>query len=141
MVEAVAVSDQRIGDAAEIEQAIPVGIVARHTGDFQGEHDARVTERHFCGHARESGALGESGARHAQVLINDDHLFLGPTQLAGVLEQRILASGGFAVVLDLCRSGLADIDQRCALDVGGFDFARIIHDFLLSSAFPERPER
>lgn len=59
-----AISDQSVGDAAEIEEAIPVGVVARHAGDFQGEHDADVAEGHFRGQACEAGALGESGAGH-----------------------------------------------------------------------------
>ena len=56
MVKAVAVSDQGVSNAAKIEEAIPVGIVARHAGDFQGEHDADVAEGHFRGQAREAGA-------------------------------------------------------------------------------------
>ena len=84
MIDPVAVADQRIGNAAQIEQAIPVGIVARQARDFQSQHDADVAESHFRGHAGESGALRRSGAGQAQVFINDDHLFLGPSQLAGL---------------------------------------------------------
>src|SRR5262249_47018960 len=117
MVEAIAIADQRIGDAAEIEQAIPAGIVARHAGDFQGEHDAGVTERDLGGQAREPGTLRESGAGHAQIFIDEDHLLRGPTQLTRVLPQRILASRGFTVVLDLRWTRLANIDKRRALRV------------------------
>src|SRR5258708_16273394 len=60
MIDAVAIPDQRVGDAAEIKQAIPVSIVARHTGDFEAEHDAGVAEGHFRGHACEPRTLGES---------------------------------------------------------------------------------
>src|SRR5215470_5284179 len=62
MVDAVAVSDQSVGDAAQIEQAIPVGIVACHAGDLEAEHDAHVSERHFRDHTCEPGALREPGA-------------------------------------------------------------------------------
>src|SRR5271157_6171401 len=97
MVDAVAISDQGVGDAAEIEQAIPVGIVARNAGDFEAEHDAGVAERYFRGHACEPGTLGESGAGQAQVFVDGDHLFLGPTELLRLLEQSILTRGGLAV--------------------------------------------
>ena len=127
MVNAVAVSDQSVGDTAQIEQPIPVGIVARHTGYFQSEYDAHVAERHFGGHAREPRTLGKSGAGYAEVFVDDEHLFFGPTQLAGFLDQSILTSRGFAVVLDLCGTGLANVDESCALDMVGFHFARIIH--------------
>src|SRR6516225_6615708 len=127
MVDAVAVSDQSVGDTAEIKQAIPVGIVARHAGDFEAEYDANMAERHFCDHAGEPRALSKSRAGHTQVFVDDDHLFFGPTQLVGFLGQSILASRGFAVVLHLCRTGLANVDERHALDMAGFYFARIIH--------------
>src|SRR6516165_4180970 len=74
-----------------------------------------------------------------KVFVNDDHLFFGPTQLAGFLDQSILASGGFAVVLDLRRARLANVDESRALDMAGLYFARIIHDFFPSPGRPERP--
>src|SRR5215469_15911760 len=76
MVDAVAVSDKSVGDAAKVEQAIPVGIVARRARDFEAEHDAHVAKRHFRGHACEPGTLGESGAGHTQVFVDDDHCSL-----------------------------------------------------------------
>src|SRR6516165_11792097 len=138
MVEAIAVSDQSVGDAAEIEEAIPVGIVARDTGDFEAEHDADMAEGHFCDHACEAGTLSESGAGHAQVFVDDDHLFFGPTQLAGFLDQSILASCGFAVVLDLRGTRLANVDESGALDMSRFYFARVIHDSFPSPQCLER---
>ena len=132
MVNPVAVAHQSVRDAAEIEEAIPVGIVARHPGDFQTEHNAGVAECDFCGQACEPRTFGESRARHSQVFVNEDHLFFRPTQLAGFLDQRILPSGGFAVVLDLCGAGLTNVDEGRALGMTGFYFARIIHRSFLS---------
>ena len=129
MIDAVAIADQRVGHAAEIEQAIPVGIIAGQAGDFQSEHDAHAAESDFRGEACEAGALGPSGTGKAQVFVDDGHLFLSPAQLARFLDQSILASGGLAVVFDLGRAGLANVDDRGALRVVGFDFARIIHGF------------
>src|SRR5215469_8650206 len=100
-----------------------------------------MAEGHFRDHTGESGTLGESGAGHAQVFVDDDHLFSGPTQLAGFLDQSILASCGFAVVLDLRRTGLANVDKSRALDMTGFYFAGIIHDSSPAPLCPERPER
>jgi hypothetical protein len=54
---------------------------------------------------REAGALDPSRTRPAQIFIDDDHLFFSPAQLADFIIQITLASGGLAVVLDLC--GLA----------------------------------
>ena len=41
VIDAVGVGDQGVGDAAQIEQAIPVGVVARQARDLEAEHDAR----------------------------------------------------------------------------------------------------
>src|SRR5271165_1606833 len=54
---------------------------------------------------------------------------LAPTQVLGLLEQRILARRGLAVVLDLSRGGLANVDEGGALGMAGFYFDQIIHDF------------
>ena len=43
MIETIAISDQSVGDAAEIEEAIPVSIVARQARDFEAEHDADMS--------------------------------------------------------------------------------------------------
>src|SRR6516162_11689994 len=127
MIDAVAISHQSIGDATQIEQAIPVGIVACQARDFQSEHDSRAAHSNFCSQVREAGALDPSRTRPAQIFIDDDHLFSGPAQLADFFHQVILASGGLAVVLGLRGAGLTDVDIGAALDMIRFYFARIIH--------------
>src|SRR6516225_290264 len=97
-----------------------------------------MAEGHFRGHTCEARTLGESRAGHAQVFIDDDHLFFGPTQLAGFLDQSILASCGFAVVLDLRGTRLANVDESGALDMSRFYFARVIHDSFPSPQCLER---
>ena len=79
MINSIAVSDQRVCHAAKIEQAIPIGVVARQTGDLESQYYAHVPQSHFRGHAGKSGALHRSRAGKTKILINDDHLFLGPT--------------------------------------------------------------
>jgi len=127
MIDAVAISHQSIGNAAQIEQAIPVGIVACQARDFQSEHDSRAAHSNFCSQVREAGALDPSRTRPAQIFIDDDHLFSGPAQLADFFHQVILASRGLAVVFDLRGAGLTDVDIGAALDMIRFYFARIIH--------------
>jgi hypothetical protein len=45
---------------------------------------------------------------------------------------------GFAIVLDLRRTGLANVDKGCALEMTGFNFVRIIHDSFPSPRCRER---
>ena len=127
MIDAVAVSHQSIGHAAQIEQAIPVGIVACQARDFQTKHDSRAAHSHFRGQVCEAGALDPSRTRPAQIFIDDDHLLFGPAQLADFFHQIILARGGLAVVFDLRGAGLTDVDIGGALEMVGSYFVRIIH--------------
>ena len=62
MVDAVAVANESIGDAAQLQQAIPVGVVPRQARNFQSEDDAHPCQRHFAGEASEAGALVGAGA-------------------------------------------------------------------------------
>ena len=57
MIEAVGIADQGICHAAQVEQAIPVGVVAGQTGDLEAENDADPTERHLGGHVGEARAV------------------------------------------------------------------------------------
>jgi hypothetical protein len=65
MVDTVAISDQSVSHAAEIEQAIPVGMVARQAGNFQAEYDSRAAQSDFRGEMCEAGALTPSRTRQA----------------------------------------------------------------------------
>ena len=47
VIEAVAIADQRVGEAGEIDEAIPFGIVAGQARDFQTEHEVDTGERHL----------------------------------------------------------------------------------------------
>lgn len=140
-VKAVAIADPGVGHAAEIEQAIPVDVVARQAGDFQAEHDAHPAESDLRGEAGEPGALRPSGARYPQVFVDDDHLVAGPAPLTGFLDQRILAGGGLAVIFDLGGAGLTNVDDGRAFGVVGFDFACITHGFSPGVGWVESPGR
>ena len=60
MIDAVGIADERVSEATEIKQAIPVGIVAGETGDFEAEHDTDVSERHFGSEASEATAFDDA---------------------------------------------------------------------------------
>ena len=50
MVESVLIADEGVGDAAQIQEPIPVGIVPRHPGDFDGENEPDVAQPHLSRH-------------------------------------------------------------------------------------------
>src|ERR1700747_2966444 len=127
MINAVVVANESIGDAAEFQQTIPIRVVPREARNFQSENDAHVSQGDLAGEASEPGALVGGGTGQPQVFVTDDHLLFGPTQLSGPIRQGVLAGGRFAVMLDLARRGLANVDAGNALGVRRLDFGEISH--------------
>src|SRR5215469_619262 len=127
MIDTISITDKGIGGAAEVEQPIPVGVIARQARDFQSQDNAHAPERDFSGHVSKAGALGQPRARDAEVLVKNFDLLALPSQLCGAFGQPVLALGGFTIVFDLCGGGLAHIDERAAPQMGGGDFGLIGH--------------
>jgi hypothetical protein len=127
MIDAVVIANQRVGDTAQLQQAIPIGIVARQSGDFQTEDDAHVSQGNLTGQANKPGPFIGGGTGEPEVFIDDDHLLPGPAQFASLVGQGVLTSGGFAVMLHLRWLGLAKIYVGCALGMRRFDFGGISH--------------
>src|SRR5579864_8185487 len=117
MVYAVIVTNESIRDAAELQQTIPVRIVPRQTRDLQTENDAHVSQRDFAGEASEAGAFLGAGAGQPQIFVDDQDLLLGPSELARFVGQGILAGGRLAIMLNLARRGLANVNVGGALGV------------------------
>ena len=49
VVDPIGVADQSVGQAAEIEQAVPIGVIAGQTRDLQAEHDTDMPQRDLRG--------------------------------------------------------------------------------------------
>src|SRR5260370_25826008 len=74
MINAVAITDESIGETAKIEQAIPVSVVAGEAGDLEAKHNAHMTEGDFGDQTGEAASLHHARFRNPQVFLNDDHL-------------------------------------------------------------------
>src|SRR5450759_1960936 len=69
VIKSIAIADQRVSQAAEIEQPIPIGIIAGEAGDFEPQDNTNSSESDFGGEASEAGALGDTGAGKTEVFI------------------------------------------------------------------------
>jgi len=74
MIDTVGIGDQRVSDAAEIEQAIPIGIVAGEAGDLESENNPDVAKCDLRGEPRKTTPLVDTGSGNTEVFIDDDHL-------------------------------------------------------------------
>ena len=60
MIEAVRITDQGVSDTAEVEQAVPVRVVAGEPRDLEPEHDADAPDGDLADHASEAAPLGQA---------------------------------------------------------------------------------
>ncbi|MHC4047969.1 hypothetical protein [Bradyrhizobium sp. 23AC] len=71
--------------------------------------DAR--ERHFGGEAGKARTRHRARTGEAKILVDNDDAVIGPAEVARFADKSILPLRRFAVVLDLCGAGLAQIDD------------------------------
>jgi len=110
--------------AAEVDEAAPIGVVARRARDLESEHEADVGECDFGGEAGEARSRDKAGTGEPEVLIDDDDAIVGPAKFTG------LAASAYCRSVDsrLC-STWAALDWRTQVDDGladqsGFGFER-----------------
>ena len=73
MIDTIGVADQGVGHAAQVEQSIPVGVVAGKARDLEPEHDPDVAKTDLRGQAGEATPVAGSGTRKAEILVDHDH--------------------------------------------------------------------
>src|SRR3974377_756556 len=127
VIDTIAIADQRVSEAAEIDETVPIGIVACEARSFEAEHDAHMSERDFSREPREATAFDEAGAGQAEVFIDDNDLLRRPAERGGPADQGILELRRFAIVLDLRGGGLAKIDVSCSAQMRGADLCDVTH--------------
>ena len=101
MIEAVSIADESVGETSQINEAMPIGVVAGEPRCFKAEHEADVGERHFGGEPGKSGTGDGAGPREAKILINDKDALIRPTEFARLAGQGVLALRRLSIVLDL----------------------------------------
>src|SRR5215472_7116322 len=102
--------NERVGECAELEQAMPIGGVARQTRHLQAEHDPGTPQADFGHQALETLAVGGTGAGLPEVTVDHDDPVKRPAQCHRALPQRILAVSTLGVLDDLAQRGLAHVE-------------------------------
>ena len=127
IVDAVFVEDEGVGKGANLQQALPVGIVARQTRDFQAHHDPRVAHADVAHQPPKSLAPGGRGPGFALVIVDDDNLVIAPAEGDGPVTKCILPLGALGILEDLPHRGLADVEVCAAIKVPLLDFEMDVH--------------
>ena len=114
IIQAVLVADQRRGHGADLQQPVPVGVVAGQPGYLQAQHDPGAAHADLGDQTLKSLPIGGRGSRLALIGVDGDDPLDFPAQRDRLLPQRILAGGGFGVGQHLTQRGLAHIQIRGA---------------------------
>ena len=103
VVHAIAVADEALAIATQVEQWVPVRAVPRQPGDLVGEDDTDLAEYHARDQLLEAFALCGGGAAAAEIIIDHLDVSLTPAEFAGALAQRILQPQALLVAQHLLR--------------------------------------
>ena len=121
IIDAILVDDERIGQATDLDETIPVAAGTSQARGFQAEDGADTAEPDLGHQVLEAVASEGGGPGVALVLVDDVDAFLGPSELLGAASQVVLAGGAGDVVADLHGGRLPDIDQGLAVEMLGAD--------------------
>ena len=98
VIDAVSVGDQRVGDRAQIQQLVPVGVVAGQPRHLDAQHDPDLAQPDVGDQLLEPEPPIGLRPGAAQVGVDHHHLVRGPAQRDRAFTQFVLAGKGFGVL-------------------------------------------
>ena len=109
VIQPVLVADQRARHGADLQQPVPVGVVAGQPGHLQAQHDPGAAHADLGDQPLEALPVGGAGPGLALIGVDGDDRLGFPAQRDRLLPQRVLARGGLGVGQHLPQRGLAHI--------------------------------
>src|SRR5215470_12566825 len=127
MINAIGIANQRVGETGEIDEPMPISVIASEPRYLETEHETDARKRYFGGETRKARSRNRARTGKPEILVNDNDSILRPAELTGLGGERILPLGRLTIVLDLGGARLAQIDNRLAGEVAGSDLGSLIH--------------
>ena len=121
VIDAILVGQQRAGQPTQVEQPVPISIVACQARDLKPQDDPDVAEGDLGGQVGEADALDDAAGGATKIFVDHLHLRRRPAERVGPGDELVLAGRGLRVALELGRARLADVDHGRALALGGAD--------------------
>ena len=121
IIDAITIGDEAAAQAADIQQRVPVGAVAREARHVDRQDQTHLAEPDPANEFLKAAAL--RGRCPAQAEIRIDHVDIGlmPSEFAGALAKRVLQPQALLIAHDLMGCRLSDIDHRLARQMGWLD--------------------
>jgi hypothetical protein len=85
VVDTILVEDQCVGECADLQQTMPVGVVPGQARDLEPHNHASVSHADIGDQTLKTFAPGCRCARLALVVVNDDNLIVAPAQCCGTI--------------------------------------------------------
>ena len=117
VIDPVGVDHQRVGQPAVLKQPLGLGAGARQPRDLKAEDRAHLAQAHAADQLLVAPARVRLAAGETQVAVDGQDPLRLPTQPGRLLSQRVLAFGRAEVLAHLPGRGLAQIDNRQALQM------------------------
>lgn len=119
IVDTLTVDDEGVRESAEIEELIPIAIVAGQPRDVETDDSAGVPEADLGHEALEARTPGSRRAGLAEIFVDHDHL--APAQAACVVLQVVLTAAALVMMTDLRERGLTDVHEGRTVQMLGAD--------------------
>src|SRR5689334_123888 len=119
IVNTVAVRDQTLAIAAQVEQRVPVRAVTRQPGHLPGQDQADLAQGDAADQIHHTLAVTGGLGAEPEIGIDDLDVVVMPAEFEGALAQGVLQARALLVAQDLVRCGLADVDHGLAAEVPG----------------------
>ena len=110
VVQALAVGEDHPEERAQLQQLVPVAVVAGQPRCVQAEHQARLAQPDLRHQPLEALPLQAGRAGLAEVVVDHRDPFARPAEPGSPLDQAVLQFGALLVLADLPGRGLADVD-------------------------------
>jgi len=115
IVQPVLIREQGAKDGAELQELVPVLVGSCQAAHLQAKDDPDVVEADFGQHVLKPEPSHCTLAAQALIFIDHLHTILGPAQEPGTIHQRVLPIRRLAVLENLLRRRLTDIDDGFTL--------------------------
>jgi hypothetical protein len=109
VVDAVAVGDERVGQRAQVQQLIPVGVVAGQAADLDAQDEPHLAQPDVGDQALEALPRAGVSTGAAKVVVDHQHLVGQPAQRGSSFHQLVLALQALGVLPDLGDGRLAHV--------------------------------
>src|SRR3954452_2197498 len=110
IVEPLAIGDEHPEQGAQLEQLMPVAVVAREPGGVEADDQPRVAEPDLGDELLEAGSFAAPCAGLTEILVDNVDPLAWPAEPDGTVDQAVLKLSAFVMVPDLVDGGLAHVD-------------------------------